>query len=230
MFSFCNDRQSCSEKYKVYHLKLKFVQWMYLWTSATRFINFKIFNILVKLVIFIFIVENQAAFGRPPTAVIISHLEYEDPINMIAKLTANFGRVVSESEEILLDEDGPEILVGIGSGNYKVDVQISTRPSSILAFGGKQITLSFIRMKKNCFRCCGLGHTVRAWKKNKSGSRVHWWNNWSKPGSQLRLRWCFSSSSWNSTSWWIQKGSHQESDKTNCREDFQSLKTKTDYI
>ena len=142
-------KQSCSEKYKIYHLKLKFVQWMYLWTSATRFINFKIFNILVKLVIFIFIVENQAAFGLPPTAVIISHLEYEDPINMIAKLTANFGRVVSESEKILLDEDGPEILVGIGSGNYKVDVQISTRPSSILAFGGKQITLSFMGMKKN---------------------------------------------------------------------------------
>ena len=46
---------------------------------------------------------------------------------------AHFGKVVSEPEEILYDEDGPKILFGVGSGNYKVDVQISQRPPDILA-------------------------------------------------------------------------------------------------
>ena len=59
-----------------------------------------------------------------------------------------FGKVVSEPEEILFDEDGPEILIGVGSGNYKVDVQISKRPPNILAVEGNQITLSFRGMKK----------------------------------------------------------------------------------
>ena len=36
-----------------------------------------------------------------------------------------FAKVVSEPEEIIYDEDGSEILVGVGSGDFKVDVQIS---------------------------------------------------------------------------------------------------------
>ena len=37
-----------------------------------------------------------------------------------------------EPEEILYDEDGPKTLFGMGSGNYKVNVQISQRPPDIL--------------------------------------------------------------------------------------------------
>ena len=62
----------------------------------------------------------------------------------------------------------PLILVFVGSGHFKVDVQISTSLPSILAIGGKQITLSFKRMKKACFRCFELDYMVRACKKDKA--------------------------------------------------------------
>ena len=39
----------------------------------------------------------------------------------------NFGRVSSEPEEILFGEGGPEILIGVCSGTYKVDVHLSKR-------------------------------------------------------------------------------------------------------
>ena len=48
-----------------------------------------------------------------------------------------FGKVVSEPEEIVYDEDGPEILFGVGSGNYKVDVHMGEGlawDSSLMSF------------------------------------------------------------------------------------------------
>ena len=104
---------------------------------------------------------------EPPTTVIISHLDCEDPKDVICKLMAPFGKVVSEPEEILYDEDGPEILFGVGSGDYKVDVMISQRPPNILAVEGNQVTLSFRGMKKTCYKCFGLGHTASVCKKEK---------------------------------------------------------------
>ena len=105
---------------------------------------------------------------EPPTTVIISHLDCAEPKNVISKLLAPFGKVVSEPEEILFDKDGPEILVGVGSGNYKVDVHISRRPPNILAVEGNQVNLSFRGMKKSCFRCFGLGHKASVCKKEKA--------------------------------------------------------------
>ena len=52
------------------------------------------------------------------------------------QLMAHFGKEVSELEEIVYDEDGPGILFGVGSENYKDDVQISKRPPNILAVEG----------------------------------------------------------------------------------------------
>ena len=81
---------------------------------------------------------------------------------------SSFGEVVSEPEEILFGENAPEILIGVGSGNYKVDVKINQRPPEILSFEGNQILLSFKGMKKMCFRCFGQGHAANVCKKDKA--------------------------------------------------------------
>ena len=104
---------------------------------------------------------------EPPTTVVISHLDCEEPKNVISKLMAHFGKVVSEPEEIVYDEDGPKILFGVGSGNYKVDVQISQRPPNVLAVEGNQVTLSFKGMIQTCYKCFGCGHTASVCKKEK---------------------------------------------------------------
>ena len=104
---------------------------------------------------------------EPPTIVTISHLDCEDPKNAISKLMAHFGKVVSDPEEILYDEDGPKILFGVGSGNYKVDVQFSQRPPNVLAVQGNQVPLSFRGMIKTCYKCFGCGHTASVCKKEK---------------------------------------------------------------
>ena len=75
--------------------------------------------------------------------------------------------MVSEPEEIVYDEDGPKILFGVGSGNYKVDVQFSQRPPNVLAVQGNQVTLSFRGMIKTCYKCFGCGHTASVCKKEK---------------------------------------------------------------
>jgi hypothetical protein len=40
---------------------------------------------------------------------------------------APLGKVVSEPEEILFDEDEPTILSGVGTGSYKIYVKINKR-------------------------------------------------------------------------------------------------------
>ena len=59
----------------------------------------------------------------------------------------------------------PKILFGVGSGNYKVDVQICQRPPDILAVEGNQVTQSFRGMRKTCYKCFGCGHTASVCKK-----------------------------------------------------------------
>ena len=72
----------------------------------------------------------------------------------------------SELEEILFGEDKPEILIGVGPGTYKVDVQLKKRPPTILAADGQHINnLSFREMKKTCFR---VGHIANVCKKEKA--------------------------------------------------------------
>ena len=65
-------------------------------------------------------------------------------------------------------EDGPEILIGVGSGTYKVDLQLSKRPTTILAVNGHQINQSFRGIKKICFKCFGVGHIANVCKKEKA--------------------------------------------------------------
>ena len=72
-------------------------------------------------------VQNEKS-GQASTTVTISNLNCEEPEKVSSKLMTNFGRVSSEPEEILFGEDGPEVLIGVGSGTYKVDVQLSKRP------------------------------------------------------------------------------------------------------
>ena len=56
---------------------------------------------------------------EPSTTVIIIHLDFDEHIHVISKLVAPFGQVVSEPEEIVIDEDGLEVLFGVSSGKYK---------------------------------------------------------------------------------------------------------------
>ena len=90
-----------------------------------------------------------------------TNLDCEEPAKVINKLKTNFGRVSSESEEILFGEDGPEILIVVGSGTYKVDVQLNKRFQTILAVDGQQISLSFRGMKTTCFKCFGVGYIAK---------------------------------------------------------------------
>ena len=85
----------------------------------------------------------------------------------------NFDGVPSKPEEILFGEDGPEILIGVGSGTYTVDVQLSKRPPTILAVDGQKINLSFRGMKKMCFNCFGVGHIANVCKKEKASWEQH---------------------------------------------------------
>jgi hypothetical protein len=129
-------------------------------------------------------VQNEQP-QEPPTTVTISHLDCENPKEVISKLMSSFGEVVSEPEEILFGENAPEILIGVGSGNYKVDVKINQRPPEILAFEGNQILLSFKGMKKMCFRCFGQGHAANVCKKDKA--------SWSEYKNFLREKFSMSS-------------------------------------
>ena len=53
------------------------------------------------------------------------------------------------TEEILFGEVGLEVLFGVGSGTYKVDVNLSKRPPTILAVDAQQIHLSFEEWKRH---------------------------------------------------------------------------------
>ena len=111
----------------------------------------------------VFGVQNEKP-DEPPTTVIISHLDCTEPKSVISKLMAPFGKVVLEPEEILFDEDGPELLFGVGTGDCKVNIQISQRPPNILAVQGNQVNLSFKGMKKSCYKCFGIGHKASVCK------------------------------------------------------------------